>query len=316
MEIRHLRYFLTLAETLHFGRAAQREYITQSSFSQHVARLEREIGVHLFERSSNRVRLTIAGEAFVPRAQEMLRQLGEAEEEARQIAAGAAGTLRVGIFPSAGGELTPLIFGAYREAFPSVTLQFVEVNMTTQVEALANRTVDVAVLYMPVSDRRVEVSLLFAEPRWAALPRHHPLADADAVSVGELAHEHFVICVAPQCWSSFWRCDDDHGEGGSAPVSVATVTEGLSAIATLGVVDTVPATGTRGFQHPGVAYVPMRDGAYASAGIASRAGEDRPLVRGFVDVAERVAAQHRGLVPFAVAPADAPPGTPGTPVPA
>jgi DNA-binding transcriptional LysR family regulator len=310
MEIRHLRYFLTLAETLHFGRAAQREYITQSSFSQHVARLEREIGVALFERSSNRVRLTSAGEAFVPRAQQMLRQLHDAEEEARQIAAGAAGTLRVGIFPAAGAELTPLIFGAYREAFPNVTVQFVEVNMATQVEALADRTVDVAVLYLPIHDPRVDVSLLFAEPRWAALPRHHPLAEADAVSVGELAEEPFVVCVAPQSWSAFWRCDDDRGERGRTAVNVATVAEDLAAIAALGVVDTLPASGTRGFQHPGVAYVPMRDGAYATSGIASRAGEDRPLVRGFVDVAERVAAEHRGLVPFAIAPADAPPGTP------
>lgn len=315
MEIRRLRYFLTLSETLHFGRAAQLEYITQSSFSQHVARLEGEIGVELFERSSNRVRLTAAGEAFVPRAEALLRHLREAEEEARQIAAGAAGTLRVGIFSSAGGELTPLIFDAYREAFPGVTVRFVEVNMATQVEMLADRTVDVAVLYLPIDDPRIDVSLLFAEPRWAALPSRHPLADADAVSVGDLADEPFVVCVAPQPWSAFWRCDDDRGERGRTAVNVVTVAEDLAAIAHLGAVDTVPATGARGSLHPGVVYVPMRDGAYASAGIAWRAGEDRPLVRGFVDVAERVADQHRGLVPFAIAPADAPPGTP-VPTPA
>lgn len=312
MEIRHLRYVLTLSETLHFGRAADREHITQSAFSHHVAKLEGEIGVKLFERRSNRVRLTAAGETFMPHAREMIRQLQGAEEEARQVAAGAAGVLRIGIFPAVGGELTPLIVSTFRDTFPEVTPTFVELTMATQMDALTDGTVDVAILNTPIMDPRLELALLFAEPRFAAVSKRHPLADADSVSINDLLDEPFAVAgdPAPRAWSSFWCCDGERGEPGRTAAKVASVTESLAVISCLGAVDTFPAAGTRCFSHPDVTYVPIRDGAFACTAAAWRADDDRPMVRGFSRVAELVSREHRGVVKFAVAPADAPPGSP------
>lgn len=315
MEIRHLRYFLTLAETLHFGRAAEREFITQSAFSQHVARLERELGVALFERRSNRVRLTAAGEAFVPRAQRLLDQLREAETEAREIAGGAAGVLRIGVFGEGAGELTPLILGTFRSAFPNVALRFVELTMTTQVEALAGGAVDVAILRPPIPDARLELDVLFAEPRYAVVSERHGLADAESVSVADLIDEPFAAASAPapRSWSSFWCCDDDRGEPSRTAANVGSIAESLAAVAFLGAVDTFPGAAVRRFPHPGVAFVPMRDGAYATVAVAQRTGDERPLVRSFRSVALRTAREQLDVVPLAV-PADQAP--PGTPVPA
>jgi DNA-binding transcriptional LysR family regulator len=310
METRHLRYVLTLSETLHFGRAAEREHITQSAFSQQVAKLEAEIGAKLFERRSNRVSLTPAGETFMPRAEEMLWQLRGAEEEARHIGAGAAGVLRIGIFPSVGGELTPLIVSAYRDTFTEVTPSFVELSMATQVDALANGRVDVAILTTPIQDPRLELALLFAEPRFAAVSKRHPLADAESINVGDLLDEPFAVAgdPAPQAWSSFWCCDPERGEPGRAAARVTSVTESLAAVSHLGAVDTFPAAGTRYFSHPDVAYVRIRDGAYAGTAVAWRVDDDRPMVRGFRRIAELVSREHLSVVHLAVPPDEAPDG--------
>lgn len=304
MEIRHLRYVLTLSETLHFGRAAEREHITQSAFSQQVAKLEAEIGAKLFERRSNRVSLTPAGVTFMPRAEEMLWQLHGAEEEAREIAAGAAGVLRIGLFPSVGGELTPLIVSTYRDTLPDVTLSFVELSMTTQVDALANGKIDVAILTTPIQDPRLELSVLFTEPRFAAVSRRHQLADAESISIKDLLDEPFAVAgdPAPQAWSSFWCCDPERGEPGRTAARVTSVTESLAAVSYLGAVDTFPAAGTRYFSHPDVVYVPIRDGAYAGTAVAWRADDDRPMVRGFCRVAELVSREHLDVVQLAVPP--------------
>jgi len=312
MEVRQLRYAVALAETLHFGRAAERMFITQPAFSQHIARLESELGTPLFERSANRVRLTPAGEAFVARAQRVLAELAATEEEVRDIAGGSAGVLRVGIFAEGAGELMPLIFGAYREAFPRVELRFAELTMGTQVASLVDGAVDVAFLRPPIPDPRVELQALFAEPRVAVLPERHALADADSLSVSDLIDEPFAAAAlpAPPRWSSFWCCDDDRGEPGRMAARVGSVGESLAAIAHLGAVDTFPASAARRFSYPGVRYVPLRDGAFTPSAIARRADDDRPLIEGFRAIAARMAERHLAAVPDAVAPEQAPQGTP------
>ncbi len=312
MDVRHLRYAVTLAETLHFGRAAERMFITQSAFSQHIARLERELGAQLFERGSNRVRVTPAGEAFVLRAERLLAELAATEADVRQIAAGASGVLVVGVFAEALGELMPVVFHAYRDAYPGVALRFVELNMVTQISALVDGRVDVVFLRPPISDPRIELRPLYAEPRVAVVSAHHPLADADSISVADLIDEPFAAAAfpAPARWSSFWACDDDRGEPSRTAAGVTSVGESLSAVAFLDAVDTYPASGARRYAHPGVRYVSLRDGAYTSIGVATRAGDERPLVTGFRELAERVVRRHLELVPMAVLPEAAPPGTP------
>ncbi|MEY2532582.1 MAG: hypothetical protein QOF29_492 [bacterium] len=312
METRQLRYVLLLAETLHFGRAAELAFISQSAFSQQIARLERELQAKLFDRSSNRVRLTPAGELLVERAAGLLAQLDAAEEQVRGLADGTAGALRVGVFADGAGEITPLVLSGFQRAFPHVHLTFSELTMTTQLEALVSGAVDLAILRPPIQDPGVQLHLLFAEPRVAVLPREHPLAGAADVSVLDLVDEPFVTAAAgaPDGWGAFWRCDDDRGEPGRVVADMTSIAEGLAGVAYLGAVDTCPGATARHYAHPGVAYVPLRDGGYASVAVAHRRGDERPAVSAFCALATAVARRHIATVPRAVAPDEAPGGTP------
>lgn len=305
MEVRQLRYVVRLAETLHFGRAAQLEYIAQSAFSAHVARLERELGVRLFDRSNQRVALTAAGAAFVERAQRVLVGLGEAAAEARAHAPEARKVLRVGTLAEAAGELTPLIFSIYRELEPNVQLEFTELTMVDQLDRLVAGDVDVAILRMPMDDERITLRPIFSEPRVAAVPRRHALADAAVLSVDDLLDEPFAAADpgSPAGWSSYWTCDDRRGEPGRVAARVRSVGESLMAISCLGAVDTFPWTAARLFRHAGVAYVPLCDAAPSTVALAIRQKESRPHVQAVGSAVERAVEEHLSVVPDAVCPA-------------
>ncbi|MEA2269848.1 MAG: hypothetical protein QOC64_2458 [Solirubrobacteraceae bacterium] len=315
METRQLRYVVLLAETLHFGRAAELAYISQPAFSQQIARLERELQTKLFDRGSNRVRLTPAGELLVERAVGLLAQLDATEEQVRGLAEGTSGSLRIGVFADGAGEITPLVLSGYRRAFPDVRLTFSELSMTTQLEALVSGAVDLAILRPPIHDPNVELHVLFAEPRMAVLPRDHPLARVADVSVLDLVDEPFVTAAAgaPDGWGAFWRCDDDRGEPGRVVADMSSIAEGLASVAYLGAVDTCPGATARHYAHPGVAYVPLRDGGYASVAVAHRRGDERPAIGAFCALATEVARRQIAMVPRAVAPGAAPDGTPLSP---
>lgn len=302
MEMRQLQYLVALADTLHFGKAAQRMHIAQSAFSGQIARLEREIGAQLFLRANNRVNLTPAGEAFLPRAIEILAQVDRAGAEARTTQAAVQEHLTIGLFADAAGELTPLIIAAFRGALPDVDVRFQELSMVDQIDALANEKVDVAFVRTPVVDSRVEVHELFAEPRFAALGAQHELADFDAVTVEQLADEPFAVASpdAPSAWSGFWSMDDVRGEPGRVGAYVTNVSESLSAVAYQGAVDTFPGAAARMLRYPGVVYRPLIDGSYAPVAVANRRNDQRHHVATFTRIALRLAQSSLGVVPGAV----------------
>ncbi|MET7520014.1 LysR substrate-binding domain-containing protein [Streptomyces sp. NPDC005480] len=302
VEIRQLRYVVRLAETLHFGRAAGLEHIAQSAFSGHVARLERELGVRLFERSPHRVALTPAGLAFVERAEQVLAQLSDAAVEARAYASSHQEVLRVGTFAEAAGELTPVLLSVYRELRPDVRIEFTELTMVDQLEKLVSDDIDVAIVRAPFDDDRVTLRPIFSEPRVAALPRQHALADATSISVDDLLDEPFAAAAtgAPPGWSSYWTCDDRRGEQGRVATQVRSVGECLMAISCLGAVDTFPQTAARLFQHSGVTYVPVPDAAPSTVTAATRPGDRRPHVQAFGVAVERAIEEQLARVPNAV----------------
>jgi DNA-binding transcriptional LysR family regulator len=304
MELRGLRYAVALSETLHFGRAAERQFITQSALSQQIARLERELGTALFERSSHGVRLTRAGEVFVERARALLADADALHAEVLRAAAGFSGTLRVGLFGEAAAELTPLILDGVTAALPETRLAVRELTMTDQVRALLDGEVDVAILRPPVDTPEVEVEILFEEPRVAMVRSDHPLAPARTARVADLLDEPFALAApgAPDAWRSFWSVDADRGAPSRAGAEVRSVSEALLAVAHLGAVDTFPASAARRFPYPGVTPVPLEDASSAAVGVATRVGETDPAVRAFGAVARRVAAEHLDRVPLAVAP--------------
>jgi DNA-binding transcriptional LysR family regulator len=193
IELRHLRYFVTVAEELHFGRAALRLHLAQPPLSQQIRKLEEILGHRLFTRTSRAVRLTAAGEVFLDRARRTLRTVGEDIAEARSVGRGEIGSLRVGFIGS--GMLTPLpaMLGRYRRKHPKVDLQLREAMSSQLVQWLLDGTVDVGFLRDGGPHQGLEVETLFSEPFVAVLPANHHLAGRKSISAAALREEPFVF---------------------------------------------------------------------------------------------------------------------------
>lgn len=303
MEIRQLRYAVLLDEHRRFARAAQEAFVTQSAFSQQIARLERELGVRLFDRTPAGTVTTPAGERFVEQARRMLTGLVSLESEVRSIGGGRTGILRVGMFGAGAGEFTPLLIDAYRSAMPGMELVFHELSMTRQFDELRAGEVDVAIVHPLCDTDDVAFTPLFDEPRFAALSARHALAEAPSVSVDELVQHPFVLAAtgAPGAWRDFWACGNEPRAARSA-AEMHSIGEGLVAVAYLGVVDTVPSTSTRYHRHPGVAFVPLEGAADSSVAVARRSDDHRPAIEAFCHLADQLAAEHYAVVPGAVRP--------------
>lgn len=306
VDVRQLQYALTLADTLHFGRAAQNMHIAQSAFSAQIARLERQVGAPLFDRSSNRVTITPAGQAFLPRARAILAEIAEASTEAQVIHTSALEKLRVGLFCESAGELTPLIVAAVRSALPKVQLSFQELSMVDQVDALMSDEVDVAFMRPPIAHQGIDLVPLFSEPRYAAIGIDHDLANHASVTMEQLTDQPFAVAApeAPAQWRAYWACDDIRGEPGRVAAQVTNVNESLNAIAYSGAVDTFPGAATRFLRFPGVTYRPLVDATFSTLAVASRRGDQRATVTSFVRISEQLASTTLDVVPEAVAVGD------------
>lgn len=303
MELRQLRYFARVAETLHFGRAAEKEYVTQSVISTQIASLEKELGFRLFDRTSHRVGLTPAGEAFLQDVEQTLNALGKAVSQARNIAMSPQRRLRVGIFGEGAGPLTHLILSAFRGGASGVDIQFVELSMVNQLAAVTEGEVDVALLRLPIADDRLDVFPLFAEPRVAAVPADDELADAPELSVRDLLDRPFAVAAGgtPAAWRSYWSFDQQRGESSRVGGEVRSVQESLATIAYGKAVDTFPSTAAEMFTHPGVRYVPLTDAEPSSLALVSLAQRTPDqTVEQFRSVAAAIVTQHLSLVPGAV----------------
>ncbi|WP_317203969.1 LysR substrate-binding domain-containing protein [Janthinobacterium sp.] len=196
MELRHLRYFVAVAEELHFTRAAERLHIGQPPLSQQIQALETELGAQLFERSKRWVRLTEAGRLFLDDARRILALAEQAAVTARRAQRGEAGVLRIGFTFST--PLTPLfasVIKRYRQQFPLVSLTLHEMATLPQIDAIAQRTLDLGFVRPPEVEipAAVELATLRQDPLVLVLPGDHPLAAREAVAIRELAGEAFVM---------------------------------------------------------------------------------------------------------------------------
>jgi DNA-binding transcriptional LysR family regulator len=194
MELRHLRYFLAVAQEKHFGRAAARLHMAQPPLSQQIRQLEAELGVTLLIRSTRRVELTPAGAVFFDRASKILDSVsGAARDAALAAEEGSVGQLAVGFTGSATYELLPLVARRVQAALPRVTLKLCGELFTGQQEAaLEAGELDVGFLRPPVRTSLLEVSVIRSEPLVVVLCEDHPLAGSPEVALADLAGEPFV----------------------------------------------------------------------------------------------------------------------------
>jgi DNA-binding transcriptional LysR family regulator len=195
MEYRHLRFFVAVAEELHFTKAATRLHVAQPHLSQEIRRLEKELGVTLFERDRRRVMLTAAGRAFLVRAQMLLADTSAAVRAAQRANRGETGTLRIGFVSSAGlGIVLPDAVRRFRTERPEVEVLLSEQNSDEQVDLITRRRLDVGLLHPPLkSELGLEIEIVSNEPLVAALPGNHPLAASRSIQLRALGNEPWIL---------------------------------------------------------------------------------------------------------------------------
>lgn len=194
MELRHLRYFVAVAEERHFGRAAARLHMAQPPLSQQIRRLESDLGVRLLHRTTRRVELTPAGAAYLDRAREVLAAVDAAAVEAQRVDAGLEGRLVVGCVGSATYSLLPSLARTLREQVPAVDFSFRgEMLVPDQVEALRRGDLDLALLRPPVEESDLALTPLRRERLIVALPDGHRLAARKRLRIADLRDESFIV---------------------------------------------------------------------------------------------------------------------------
>ncbi|GJD51540.1 Hca operon transcriptional activator HcaR [Methylobacterium crusticola] len=298
MELRHLRYFLAVAEELHFTRAAARLGIAQPPLSQQIQQLEREVGAPLFQRSARSVSLTEAGQRLARDAREILAMTETALVSARRAARGEIGSIRIGFTASA--SFNPFVTGTirdYRAASPDVEVNLLEDNTANLLELFRLRRLDVAFL-RPAEGETGHLTrhLLFREPMVVALPAGHRLAGPEAaLPLAALAGETFILYPRRNgrgLYDSIVGACRDAGfspvVGQEAPQMASTVNLIAAGIG----ISIVPASMSH-IRTQGVTYRPIAGGGpFAEMSLVSRPAEARAVVEAFVAL---VTARARGL---------------------
>jgi DNA-binding transcriptional LysR family regulator len=192
-DLNQLRCFVTVAEELHFGRAAVRLNMTQPPLSRQIQVLEHIVDAPLLERTSRSVRLTPAGRSFLPEARRILKLAESASQVARRIAMGKTGSLKLGYTAAAAYGYLPELIAACRARLPEVDFSLKEMVSGDQLEALASGQIDAGLLRPPIGRPELATRRVLAEPLLAAIPKKHPLASVATLSIKDFDNQPFVM---------------------------------------------------------------------------------------------------------------------------
>ena len=206
VELRHLRYFIAVAEELNFSRAAQRMHMAQPPLSAAIRKLERDLSVDLFVRTTREVRLTDAGRAFLVGARRTLADAERAAEDAKRAAAGELGQLRIAYSWSTRFETLPALGRAFRAGHPDVELLAQEMWNVHMPSAFASGSVDIALSICPEIAAELELAPIRKERLVALMPADHPLAREEAIPLSVLADEELIVFpreIAPRLHDAF-----------------------------------------------------------------------------------------------------------------
>jgi DNA-binding transcriptional LysR family regulator len=195
MELRHLRYFVAVAEELNVRRAAKRLHVSQPPLSRQIHDLEDELGTKLFDRSKQKLVLTAAGECFLREARQILSHVQRAAQLAQATSRGEAGQLSIAILPPIGGLFLPPAIRAFRKRFPVVDLTILDLLPQEQIAALMDRRIDIGFVPLPVVELNpaIEFEPVREVELMVALPPDHRLAKQHRLTLRKLAHEPFVM---------------------------------------------------------------------------------------------------------------------------
>ena len=193
MELRHLRYFRTVAIELHFGRAAEKLHIAQPPLSYQIRQLETELGFELFHRTKRSVVLTPAGQVFLTQVDRIFQQLEQAIEIGRKTSRGELGQVSIGFVGSATYNILPLMLQQFRDRYPQVQIELHELTTDRQLIWLHEGKIDIGLMRPPIIEPGVSSQVIFQESLVVVLPIIHQLATTTTIDLASLAPEPFIL---------------------------------------------------------------------------------------------------------------------------
>ncbi len=193
MELRHLRYFSTVATELHFGRAAEKLHIAQPPLSKQIQDLEAELGFELFNRTKRSISLTPAGQAFLVEVTQIFQQLDRAIDIGKKTSRGELGQISIGFVGSATYNILPVMLQQFRDRYPHVQIELHELTTDRQLIWLREGRIDVGLIRPPVIGIDFASQIIFQESLVVALPIDHHLARLDTIELSSLATEPFIL---------------------------------------------------------------------------------------------------------------------------
>ncbi|MDR3670915.1 MAG: LysR substrate-binding domain-containing protein [Holophaga sp.] len=297
MELRLLRYFVAVAEELHFSRAAVRLHMAQPPLSQQIRRLEQELGVQLLNRTRRQVALTEPGRDFLASAQEILRQVEGAVARVQRLGRGEAGRLAIAMISSVAYQDTlPRILRAYRARFPAVSITLQEMNAEEQLAALREDRIQVGFLRTPIADSGMAVTSFFRDQLVAVLPAEHPLAARKRIPLKALSNDLFIVVPRSQALGGLDLVLQSCFQAGFTPRVAQEARELQSLIGFVAAgfgVSLVPAT-ARKLMHSGVAFVALAPPVlFIEVAAVYKARNDSPLLAAFLGILREATAPGR-----------------------
>ena len=291
MDLKQLRSFIAVANTLNFGRAARQLHLSQSALSIQIQNLEAHLGVPLLERNRRTVRLTAAGESVLADSEALLQQVADIELRAARIGSGEVGHLRVGFVASATLELIPAIVLAFRKLYPGVSLELKNIPTTQQVEALKSGSLDVGFVRLPLAVEGLSITSVHREPFAMVLAKSNPLATEKALTVRHLAGQPFIAYGrkwAPGFYDHWMQICRKAGFTPNVVQEAAEMETAMVLVAAGLGVALLPEGITR--RSRSILKVKPLSGekVVSEIGVAVRADRTTPLLGRFVDVAKQI----------------------------
>lgn len=292
MELRHLRYFVAVAEELHFRRAAERLHMSQPPLSQQIRQLEEEVGAQLLVRNQRKVELTAAGVVFLERAREILDSVEDAARQARRVQRGEVGRLAVGFVGSAMYSFVPELLRGFRESAPDIALRLHELGTTEQLRQLEDGRLDVGFVRAPGRRPGLTLETVLEEQIVVALPDVHPLAQRPVLALGDLAGESLVLLTRAGSPGLRAALADALAELGGEERIAQEVAEMQTVIGLVaaGVGLSLVPESVRALVRHGVTYRPLADAApVVRLAMAWRANDNSSVLRRFLAEARAAA---------------------------
>jgi DNA-binding transcriptional LysR family regulator len=292
IELRQLRYFVAVADELHFTRAAHRLRLDQPTLSRHVRRLEQGLGVKLFDRTTRNVALTEAGRVFLQKAREVLEAAESAVSTVREAAEGRTGLLRVGMMVQTAEPLRSAALNLFEERYPNVELKLTSYPFVDPSCGLETGETDVAFVWLPIEHPQIETEHLFDEPRYFIVADHHRLASKSSICREEVEDESFFtwpeswgLSATTMTWGDFFQLQPKlDGTRRVSSVHIRDESEWLDSLVRGRAISTTPESMKTYYPWPGIKYIPAEGIDPVVAAIAWRRDEDNPFVSNFVQI--------------------------------